>query len=131
MRTWYQDAKFGIFIHRGVYSVPAFGDDWYPRRMYDRTDPAFAYHVKRFKPQSTFGYKDFIPQFTAERYDPGRWADLVRRAGAKFVVPVAEHYDGFAMYDSGFTDWCAARMGPSTLAFRPAGRSISGSSTRA
>src|SRR3712207_9163275 len=57
-------------------------------------------------------YKDFIPQFTAEQFDPDHWAGLFRRAGAQFVVPVAEHHDGFAMYDCGFSEWTAARMGP-------------------
>ncbi len=109
---WYKDAKFGIFIHWGLYSVPAFDNEWYPRNMYDQKSPVFAHHVKTFGPQSTFGYKDFIPRFKAEKYNPDAWSDLFRRAGAKFVVPVAEHHDGFAMYDSSFSDWCAAKMGP-------------------
>ncbi|MHB8524103.1 MAG: alpha-L-fucosidase, partial [Limisphaerales bacterium] len=62
--------------------------------------------------QSKFGYKDFIPMFKAERYDPQQWAKLFKQAGARFVVPVAEHHDGFAMYDSGLTGWSAAKMGP-------------------
>ncbi len=109
---WYKDAKFGIFIHWGVYAVPAFGNEWYPRNMYEQKNPVFAHHVATFGPQSKFGYKDFIPRFKAENYKPDAWADLFRRAGAKFIVPVAEHHDGFAMYDSGFSDWCAAKMGP-------------------
>jgi len=109
---WYRDAKFGIFIHWGVYSVPAFGSEWYPRNMYLRDDPAFAYHRRTYGPQSRFGYKDFIPRFKAEKFDPARWAELFRKSGARFVVPVAEHHDGFAMYDSARTEWCAARMGP-------------------
>lgn len=109
---WYQDGKFGIFIHWGLYSVPAFGNEWYPRRMYIEGDPAFEHHVKTYGPQSRFGYKDFIPMFKAEKFDPDHWADLFRKAGAKFVVPVAEHHDGFAMYDSAFSDWTAAKMGP-------------------
>jgi len=109
---WYLDAKFGIFIHWGVYSVPAFGNEWYPRNMYKRGEVAFAYHLRTFGPQSAFGYKDFIPRFTADRFDPARWAALFREAGARYVVPVAEHHDGFAMYDSQYTEWSAARMGP-------------------
>jgi alpha-L-fucosidase len=109
---WYLDAKFGIFIHWGVYSVPAFGNEWYPRQMYLEGTPEFEHHVKTYGPQSRFGYKDFIPMFKAENYDPDHWADLFRQAGARFVVPVAEHHDGFAMYDSGFSEWCAAKMGP-------------------
>ncbi len=109
---WYQDAKFGIFIHWGVYSVPAFGNEWYPRNMYIQGSPEFEHHVKTYGPQSQFGYKDFIPLFKAEKFDPAAWADLFSRAGARYVVPVAEHHDGFAMYDCGFTQWSAAKMGP-------------------
>src|SRR6266542_7062883 len=56
---WYLDAKFGIFIHWGVYAVPAFGSEWYPRNMYKKDTPEFAHHVATFGPQKTFGYKDF------------------------------------------------------------------------
>ena len=109
---WYRDDKFGIFIHWGVYAVPAFGNEWYPRRMYLADDPCFEHHRKTWGDQKGFGYKDFIPMFEAEAYDPAAWADLFARAGAKFVVPVAEHHDGFAMYDCAYSEWCAARMGP-------------------
>ncbi len=109
---WYVDGKFGIFIHWGVYSVPAFGNEWYPRNMYQQGSREFEHHLKTYGPQEKFGYKDFIPMLTAERYDPAAWANLFRKAGAKFVVPVAEHHDGFAMYDCSLSDWCAAKMGP-------------------
>lgn len=109
---WYQDAKFGIFIHWGVYSVPAFGSEWYPRRMYLPGSPENQHQVATYGPLTKFGYKDFIPMFRAERYDPQAWADLFRSAGAKYVVLVFEHHDGFAMYDSGLSDWTAAKMGP-------------------
>ena len=109
---WYEDAKFGIFIHWGVYSVPAFGSEWYPRLMYQQGTPEFRHHVATYGPQSKFGYKDFVPMFKAEKFDPQAWAELFRAAGAKYVMPVAEHHDGFAMYDSDLTDWCAAKMGP-------------------
>ena len=110
--AWYQDAKFGIFIHWGVYSVPAFGNEWYPRNMYKRDEKTFAHHVAQYGPQSRFGYKDFIPRFRAEKFDAKRWAALFKAAGFRYVVPVAEHHDGFPMYDSAFTDWSAAKMGP-------------------
>jgi alpha-L-fucosidase len=110
--AWYQDAKFGIFIHWGVYSVPAFGDEWYPRNMYLLGDAAFQHHVTRYGSQAKFGYKDFIPQFKAEKFNPDEWADLFRKSGAKYVVPVAEHHDGFAMYDSALSDWTAVKMAP-------------------
>ncbi len=109
---WYQDGKFGIFIHWGVYSVPGFGNEWYPRKMYLQGSREFRHHVETYGLQSQFGYKDFIPMFTAEKFDADRWAGLFRRAGAKFVVPVAEHHDGFAMYDCGFSRWNALEMGP-------------------
>ncbi|HEX2998891.1 MAG TPA: alpha-L-fucosidase, partial [Armatimonadota bacterium] len=109
---WYQDGKFGIFIHWGVYSVPAFGNEWYPRNMYQQGSPEFQHHVQTYGPQDQFGYKDFIPLFTAEKFDADHWANLFRKAGAKFVVPVAEHHDGFAMYDCGYSRWNAVNMGP-------------------
>jgi alpha-L-fucosidase len=109
---WYQDAKFGIFIHWGVYSVPAFGSEWYPRDMYRAGSPEFKHHVETFGPHDKFGYKDFVPQFKAGHFDPAAWARLFKEAGAKYVVPVAEHHDGFAMYDSGLSDWTAVKMGP-------------------
>jgi alpha-L-fucosidase len=109
---WYKDAKFGIFIHWGVYSVPAFGNEWYPRNMYIEGSREYKHHVATYGPQDKFGYKDFIPMFKAEHYDPAAWAELFKKAGAKYVVPVAEHHDGFAMYASGLSDWTAAKMGP-------------------
>lgn len=109
---WYEDGKFGIFIHWGPYAVPAFGNEWYPRKMYLPDTAEFQHHVETYGAQAEFGYKDFIPRFTAEKFDPDHWAALFRRAGAQFVVPVAEHHDGFAMYDCGFSEWNAAKMGP-------------------
>ncbi len=109
---WYKDAKFGIFIHWGVYSVPAFGNEWYPRNMYREGSDEYKHHIATYGPQDNFGYKDFIPMFKAEHFDPAAWARLFKEAGAKYVVPVAEHHDGFAMYDSGLSDWTAAKMGP-------------------
>ena len=109
---WFRDAKFGIFIHWGVYAVPAFGNEWYPHAMYKRDNPAFAHHRDTWGAQAAFGYKDFIPMFKAERWDPDAWVALFKQAGAKYVVPVAEHHDGFPMYDTDLTPWNAARMGP-------------------
>lgn len=109
---WYQDAKFGIFIHWGLYSVPAFGNEWYSRNMYQQGSPEWAHHVATYGPQTEFGYKDFAPRFTAERFDAQAWIDLFKAAGARYVVPVAEHHDGFAMYDSALSAWTAAKKGP-------------------
>jgi alpha-L-fucosidase len=109
---WYKDAKFGIFIHWGVYSVPAFGNEWYPRNMYRPGTEEYQHHLAAYGPPDKFGYKDFIPAFKAEKFDPAAWARLFKEAGAKYVVPVFEHHDGFAMYDCGLSDWTAAKMGP-------------------
>jgi alpha-L-fucosidase len=109
---WFRDAKFGIFLHWGVYSVPAFGNEWYPRNMYRQGTAEFKHHIATYGPQSKFGYKDFIPMFRAEHFDPEAWVDLFARAGARYIVPVAEHCDGFAMYDSSIDPWNAAKMGP-------------------
>ncbi len=109
---WFRDAKFGVFIHWGVYSVPAFGSEWYSRNMYVPGNPAFEHHRQAFGDQGRFGYKDFIPRFKGEHFDPVAWVALFREAGARYVVPVAEHCDGFAMYDTGLSRWNAAAMGP-------------------
>ena len=109
---WYRKLKFGIFIHWGVYSVPAFGNEWYPRNMYMQDSPEFRHHVATYGPHKAFGYKDFIPLFRAERFDPEAWAMLFARSGAKYVVPVAEHHDGFQMYRSAISHWNAFEMGP-------------------
>ena len=109
---WFCDAKFGIFIHWGAYAVPAFENEWYPRNMYIQGSPAYEHHVKTWGPHRDFGYKDFIPRFRAENFDPAAWADLFVQAGARYVVPVAEHHDGFQMYKSELSHWNAAEMGP-------------------
>jgi alpha-L-fucosidase len=109
---WYLNGKFGIFIHWGLYSVPAFGNEWYARTAYLEGSPEFEHHVKTYGPHAKFGYKDFIPLLTGEKFDPVAWIDLFKEAGARFVVPVAEHHDGFAMYDSSHSEWTAAKMGP-------------------
>ena len=109
---WYQGLKFGIFIHWGVYSVPAYANEWYPRNMYTPGTREFEHHVKVWGPHKTFGYKDFIPHFTAEKFDPAAWADLFKKAGAQYVIPVGEHHDGFQMYGSALSHWNALEMGP-------------------
>ena len=80
--------------------------------MYRSGTPAYEHHRATFGAHDRFGYKDFIPDFTGTAFDPDEWASLFRRAGAQFVVPVAEHHDGFVMFDTGLSRWNAARMGP-------------------
>ncbi|TMM53414.1 alpha-L-fucosidase [Maribacter algarum] len=123
---WFNDQKFGIFIHWGAYSVPAYGSEWYPRRMYmdtatfsaqlkhqkDGPNETYLYHKKKYGDQKKFGYKDFIPMFKAEKFDPVEWISLFKKSGARYVVPVADHHDGFAMFASKTSRWNVANMGP-------------------
>jgi alpha-L-fucosidase len=109
---WYQDAKFGIFIHWGVYSVPAFGSEWYPHDMYVKGSPQYEHHLKTYGSHKKFGYRDFIPMFHGESFDPDAWAELFRRSGAKYVIPVSEHHDGFQMYRSELSHYNSYEMGP-------------------
>lgn len=121
---WYHDGKFGIFLHWGVFSVPAFGDEWYSRSMYLEGTKAFEHHVETYGQQNTFGYKDFIPSFTMDKFQPDDWAALFKEAGAQFVVPVAEHHDGFALYDTGRSRWSVTNMGPRQDIFRKLGDAV-------
>jgi alpha-L-fucosidase len=110
---WYKDAKFGIFIHWGVYSVPAAENEWYPRNMYDEKNGAYKNFKQHFaNGDDARGYKDLIPLFRAEKFNAADWAELFKASGARYVVPVAEHHDGFSMYDSGLSDWTVVKMGP-------------------
>lgn len=109
---WYQDAKLGIFIHWGIYSVPGYHNEWYSREMYDPKTPSYRYHVAHYGKPDQFGYKDFIPMFKGEKFDPAAWARLFCAAGAQYVMPVAEHHDGFAMYQTDFNRWNSVEMGP-------------------
>lgn len=109
---WYYKGKLGIFIHWGVYSVPAFGSEWYPRNMYIKGRYEYAHHIETYGSHKEFGYKDFIPLFKAEKFNAKEWIDRFKNAGAKFVMPVCEHHDGFAMYDTEFNRWNAKNMGP-------------------
>jgi alpha-L-fucosidase len=110
---WYKDAKFGIFIHWGVYSVPAAENEWYPRNMYRPGEGAYKNFREHFaNGDESKGYKDLIPLFRAEHFDAAVWAKVFKESGAQYVVPVAEHHDGFSMYDSGLSDWTVVKMGP-------------------
>lgn len=112
MPEWFTKAKFGIFIHWGLYSVPAYRNEWYSRNMYIQGTPEYEHHIRTYGAHKDFGYKDFIPMFTAEKFDPDYWAETFSQAGARYVVPVAEHHDGFQMYRSDLSIYNAARMGP-------------------
>lgn len=109
---WFKDAKFGIYFHWGIYSVPEFQTEWYPRYLYFPWSEVHKHHETTYGPVSEFGYHDLVPLFKAEKFDAREWASLFKKAGARFAGPVAEHHDGFAMWDSECTPWNAADMGP-------------------
>ncbi|MCC5475662.1 alpha-L-fucosidase [Streptomyces barringtoniae] len=113
---WFQGAKFGIFIHWGVYSVPAWAPvgvqyaEWYWDQIQDPANPTYAYHRTTYG--EDFAYDDFIPRFTAERFDPRAWVELFRDAGAQYHVLTSKHHEGFALWDTKVSDRNAAKMGP-------------------
>ena len=109
---WYDDAKFGIFIHWGVYSVPAYRTEWYATRMHDTSSPVYEHHKETYGDTTEFEYHEFLPDFTAENWDPHRWAKLFKEAGARYVVLTAEHHDGFPLWDCQYTTYDAVNRGP-------------------
>jgi alpha-L-fucosidase len=131
---WFQDAKFGVYFHWGVFSVPAYADEWYPRRMYNTGDNVYAHHLAAFgNPFSStslqyFPYNYFITGHTnlagtftqfapvlksqGGKWDPTAWAQLFATAGAKFAGPVAEHHDGYSMWNSSVNEWNSVNHGP-------------------
>jgi len=125
---WFKDAKFGIYFHWGVYSVPAFGNEWYPRSMYIKGSAENKHHIETYGDPSVWPYNYFItgakdkkgnfvqfhPKLKSEggKFDPDEWAQLFADAGAKFAGPVAEHHDGFSMWASKVNPWNAKDMGP-------------------
>ncbi|MDZ7605993.1 MAG: alpha-L-fucosidase [Cyclobacteriaceae bacterium] len=109
---WFQDAKLGIYFHWGVYSVPAFGNEWYPRNMHFKDSREYQHHVKTYGEPSEFGYHDFVPMFKAENFNADEWATLFKQAGARFAGPVAEHHDGYSMWASKLTPWNTMDNGP-------------------
>ena len=109
---WIQDAKLGVFIHWLVSGVPGFGSEWYARNMYVAGTPEHSHHLETYGPHTEFGFKDFLAQFSGEQFDADEWMDLIQGSGARYVVPVAEHHDGFALYDSDLTRWKSTEIGP-------------------
>jgi len=112
---WFLDGKFGIYTHWGVYSVPACGPNgtWYSHFIYvDEKSPQRKYHEAHYGLLEKFGYKDFIPLFKAEKFNADEWADLFEKSGARWAGPVAEHHDGFAMWNTKFNGYNSVKMGP-------------------
>jgi alpha-L-fucosidase len=125
---WFKDAKFGIYFHWGVYSVPAFSNEWYPRNMYIEGSVENLHHKEIYGTTGDWPYDNFIqgakdkkgnfvqfaPKLKSEggQFDPEEWAQLFANSGAKFAGPVAEHHDGFSMWASKVNPWNARNKGP-------------------
>ena len=109
---WFRDAKFGIMMHWGIYSVPAHGSEWYVRYMYGGNAGIMQWHTQNFGPPTKFGYKDFLPMYTAAKWDPDAWAALFKKAGARYVIAPGEHHDGFSNWDSAINPYNAMNYGP-------------------
>jgi alpha-L-fucosidase len=125
---WFQDAKFGVYFHWGVFSVPAYGNEWYPRNMYEAGNNANQHHIATYGQPSAWPYHNFINggrdlagnfvQFAPKlksaggKFDPDEWVQLFVDAGARFAGPVAEHHDGFSMWDSQVNEWNSVKKGP-------------------
>lgn len=112
---WFADAKLGVYFHWGVYSIPAWGSEWYPRWMYtpDRKgwgEEIYGYHQKTYG--KDFHYHDFIPKWKGEKFNAAEWVDLFEEGGAKFIGSIAEHHDGFSLWDSKVNEWNSVQMGP-------------------
>ncbi|HSV72460.1 MAG TPA: alpha-L-fucosidase [Chthonomonadales bacterium] len=108
---WFRDAKFGIWAHWGPQCVPLCGD-WYARRMYQPGDPAYNHHRRVYGHPSKVGYKDIVPLWKAERFDPDALMDRYVAAGARYFVAQAVHHDNFDNWDSRHHRWNAVRVGP-------------------
>jgi alpha-L-fucosidase len=109
--AWFRDAKFGIWAHWGPQSAPEYGD-WYARNMYMPGSDQYAYHLERYGPQSTFGFKDVIQTWKGERFDADELLRRYKRAGAKYFMSMGVHHDNFDLWDSAHTRWNAVNMGP-------------------
>ncbi|OLE23796.1 MAG: alpha-L-fucosidase [Catenulispora sp. 13_1_20CM_3_70_7] len=126
--TWFQDAKFGIYYHWGAFSVPAFGNEWYPRNMYNSGSAENQHHIATYGNPSSWPYHNFVlgandksgnyvkfaPKLVSAggKWDPNAWAQLFKNAGAKYAGPVAEHHDGYSMWNSQANEWNSVKTGP-------------------
>jgi alpha-L-fucosidase len=109
--TWFRDAKFGIWAHWGPQSVPMDGD-WYARNMYEQGSGQYKDHIEHYGFPSVVGYKDIIPLWKAEKWDPERLMKLYKKAGAKYFVSMGSHHDDFFLWNSKIHRWNAVQMGP-------------------
>jgi alpha-L-fucosidase len=113
---WYDAAKFGIFIHYGLYSIPAWAPvggvyaEWYWHSMYAKGSPTYQHQLQTYGPNST--YDDFIPQFTARKFNPRALVETIKDAGARYFVFVAKHHDGFSLFRTTRSHRNSVDMGP-------------------
>lgn len=108
---WFRDAKLGIWAVWGPESVPQQGD-WYARQLYLQGHPQYNYHVAHYGHPSQFGYKDIIPLWKAEEFDPDRLMALYKKAGAKYFCVIAQHHDNYDCWDSQYHRWNSVNIGP-------------------
>jgi alpha-L-fucosidase len=108
---WFRDAKFGIWAHWGPQAVPMEGD-WYARKMYQQGSPDYEDHLKRYGHPSTNGWKDIIPLWKAEKWDPEKLMALYKAAGARYFVSMGVHHDDFFLWNSKLHRWNSVNMGP-------------------
>ncbi|KAM0334433.1 hypothetical protein ACHAQA_001459 [Verticillium albo-atrum] len=125
---WFRDAKFGVYWHWGAFATPEFGSEWYGRNMYLPNTRERAEHTQRYGSPEEWGYENFIvgapdleghhvqfkPVLVSEggSFDPAAWMRVIKASGAQFAGPVAEHHDGFSMWDSEVNEWNSVDLGP-------------------
>lgn len=109
---WFAESKFGIFVHWGVFTSEEYMNEWYPRNMYTEGSDENKHHVEKYGPLTETGYIDYIERFKGEKFDSDSWMDVFKKSGAKYVIPVGEHHDGFQMYKSKASHWNAFEKGP-------------------
>jgi alpha-L-fucosidase len=118
MPAWFSDAKIGLSMHWGVYSVPAWAPretgisyaEWYGQNMHIKENPTAQYHIENYG--ENFKYEDFIPMFMAELYKPDEWMKFAKNMGAKYIFITSKHHDGFCLWDTKYTDRNSMKMGP-------------------
>ena len=108
---WFRDAKLGMWAHWGPQAVPMMGD-WYAKHMYVQGHPQYKHHLETYGHPSTNGYKDIIPLWKAEKWDPDRLMALYKKAGARYFVSMGSHHDNFYLWNSQLHKWNAVNMGP-------------------
>ncbi|XP_067936576.1 alpha-L-fucosidase-like isoform X2 [Watersipora subatra] len=111
--TWYDESKIGIFVHWGVFSVPALHGSNFWKFWHDSKPGDFYYEFMKKNYREDWTYADFASQFTAELFDPKQWADLFEDAGAKYVVLITKHHEGFCNWNTNYSfNWNAMQVGP-------------------